>query len=206
LEADAVASQDNGLAVRVTALEAKFDIGQLAVRYSLAADSRDVAGLLALFEPREREVLRHAEAPEDRREEAHDRHAFGLDQFYRSVHQICGHIIELLTPTTARGKLYCRAEHEVGERYIVAALIYNDDYVKVDGEWLFAKRRPQIWYAADLLERPQEVDFASWSGSQAPELPGTFPMWSTFWQERDTAAITSHPVGEASTSNPKSGA
>ncbi len=85
-----------------------------------------------------------------------------LRWFYRSIHQIVGHRVELLGPDTARGQVHCRAEHEVGNRWIVMAIRYDDEYRKVDGQWLFARRREHHWYAADVTDRPQSVAFEGW--------------------------------------------
>ena len=86
-------------------------------------------------------------------------------RFYRSVHQICGHRIELTTKDTATGAVYCRAEHEVGEEWIVMAICYFDEYARVDGEWFFSRRRERHWYAADATSTPQSQGFAGWAGS-----------------------------------------
>src|SRR3974390_1783850 len=92
---------------RLERVEAHLAIQQLPVRYAVAVDGRDVDAWGSLFEPdvdmgrrgRGREVLRSWIEPQIR-------------TFYRSVHQVCGHRIELLTRDTARGTVYCRAEHE----------------------------------------------------------------------------------------------
>ena len=86
------------LAGRIAVLEAKWEIGQLPARYATAADSRDVERLVELFTPHQRDALRRS-------------YTAGLKEFYRSVHQICGHVIELVTGDTARGgrELSCRA-------------------------------------------------------------------------------------------------
>jgi hypothetical protein len=165
---------------RIARVEAYQAIQQLPIRYAMAVDSRDVDTWVRLFEPevdmgrhgRGREVLRGFIEPQ-------------LRSFYRSLHLICGHRIELLDdPQRARGAVYCRAEHEVGERWIVMGICYFDDYRKVDGDWYFARRNEQHWYAADVLERPQAVDFDSWhtSGGPAP-LPHRFPTWASFWSD-----------------------
>ena len=39
----------------------------------------------------------------------------------------------------------------MADRWIVMAIRYDDGYRRVDGEWLFARRRERHWYAADLL-------------------------------------------------------
>jgi hypothetical protein len=165
---------------RLASLEAKFEIGQLPIRYAIAGDSRDVESLIRLFPPAARDALRES-------------YTTGLKEFYRSMHQVCGHYIELLSSSTARGMAYCRAEHEVGDRYIVAGLCYYDEYVKIEGEWLFVKRDPRLWYSVDLLERPQDANFLSWTGSDPASLPASFPKWDTFWHGYDTSDLTRYP-------------
>ncbi len=175
---------------RLAGVEAYQAIQQLPVRYALAVDGRDIDAWVALFVPdvdmgrhgRGRDVLRSYIEPQ-------------LRWFYRSMHQIVGHRIELLDDDSARGAVYCRAEHEVGDRWIVMAICYFDDYRRVDGEWFFARRAEKHWYAADVLERPQAVDFDSWHTSpNAPPLPHAFPTWSTFFDDASAVSeLTRHP-------------
>jgi SnoaL-like domain len=168
---------DERLQDRIERIEAQLAIGQLPIRYALAVDARDLDTWVGLFVPdvdlgrhgRGREALRSLIEPQ-------------LRWFYRSVHQICGHRIELIDADTARGAVYCRAEHEVEDRWIVMAICYFDDYRRVGGEWLFARRAERHWYAADVNERPQAVGFDSWGTSPAPPaLPHRFETWSRFW-------------------------
>ena len=123
--------------------------------------------------------------------------------FYRSIHQICGHRIILGPddpagdgtegPITATGSVYCRAEHEVDDRWIVMGIRYDDRYRRVDGEWLFAQRREHHWYASDVNERPQAVNFDSWGTSgRRPGLPGLDPSWARFFSAGPVH--TAHPV------------
>jgi 3-phenylpropionate/cinnamic acid dioxygenase small subunit len=175
---------------RLERVEAHLAIQQLAVRYALAVDGRDVDAWVAVFEPdvdmgrhgRGRDVLRRYIEPQ-------------LRGFYRSIHQVCGHRVELLTPDTARGTVYCRAEHEVGARWVVMAICYGDDYHRVDGEWYFSRRRERHWYAVDVGEHPQAVAFDSWhAASEPPALPHAFPSWARFWEpEPVTDSITGAP-------------
>lgn len=106
-----------------------------------------------------------------------------LRRFHRSIHLVCGHVIDELGPDTAHGTTYCRAEQEAGDRWMVSVLMYDDEYARVDGRWLFVRRVPQTWYHADMLERPSAVGLHNW-----PEmtrfgitLPGGFPTWAAFW-------------------------
>jgi hypothetical protein len=174
---------------RLVRTEDRFDIGQLPIRYALAVDQRDLDAWVSLFVPdvsvgrrgSGRDVLRTQIEPQVRK-------------FYRSFHQIVGHRIELVDAHTARGQTYCRAEHEVGDRWIVIAIRYDDKYRKVDGEWFFESRRDHHLYSTDLVEHPQSADFNSWKPvAQDPALPHIDTAWSAFWSGYDTSSITSHP-------------
>ncbi len=165
------------LAVRLDQIESRLDIGQLPIRYAMAVDGRDLDAWVSLFVPdvvvgrqaRGRDALRAQIEPL-------------LRTFRASVHQICGHQIDL-DPNDrdrATGATYCRAEHEVGDRWILMAICYFDQYRRVDGEWFFERRRERHWYAADVNEHPQAVAFDSWHGD-TPALPSGFPTWDSFW-------------------------
>ncbi len=159
----------------------------------MAVDSRDVDAWILLFVPdvhvardvSGRAALREAITPQ-------------LRQFYRSIHQIVGHRIEIIDDDHATGSVYCRAEHEVGARWIIMSIRYDDDYQKVNDQWLFARRHEKHWYAADLLEHPQLVALNGWNPpAGTPRLPQESASWASFWGERDTADITSLPVHES---------
>lgn len=180
------------IAQRIARVENTLAIQQLPIRYAMAVDSRDVEGWVELFVPdvrvgggaSGREALRNAMMPLFR-------------QFYRSIHQIVGHRIDLLDTDRAAGSVYCRAEHEVGVRWIVMAIRYDDEYQKVDGQWLFARRKEKHWYAADLLERPQDAAFNSWSPpSGTPQLPQESTSWGAFWAGVDNSGLTSRPTDD----------
>jgi hypothetical protein len=164
------------LSARLDRVESRLAIGQLPIRYAIALDSRDIDAWVALFVPdvqvgRDqvgRDALRAYIEPVVRK-------------FRRSVHQICGHRVDLVDGERATGAVYCRAEHEVGDRWIVMAICYFDEYRRVDGEWLFSRRREKHWYAVDVIDHPQLVGFDSWKLTAPPSLPEFFPTWSPFW-------------------------
>jgi hypothetical protein len=75
------------------------------------------------------------------------------------------------------------------------AIRYDDDNRKVDGQWLFARRRERHWYAADVTDRPQSVAFDGWdTTSDPPDLPGGAETWSMFWADHETSEISNRPV------------
>src|ERR1700682_4046638 len=134
---------DHGLAARLDRIESRLAIQQLPIRYAMAVDGRDIGTWVSLFVP-DVQVGRDSFG----REALQAHIAPLLRTFCRSVHQICGHRIDIDRDDAdqATGAVYCRAEHEVDHRWIVMAICYFDDYRRVDGEWLFARRREKHWY------------------------------------------------------------
>jgi SnoaL-like domain len=173
---------------RLQRVEDMLAIGQLPIRYAMAVDERDVDAWVDLFVPDVRvgaavgrDALRKYITP-------------SLHMFYRSIHQIVGHRIDITDEQRASGNVYCRAEHEVDDRWIVMAIRYDDEYRKADGRWHFVRRKENHWYAADVTERPQTVNFDSWLPTPArPNLPRS-STWHTFWEGVDTSSITQHPI------------
>ena len=182
---------DPGLAERVERIEAQLAIQQLPIRYAMAVDARDIDAWVNCFRPdvnmgrhgTGRDALRRYIEPQVRR-------------FYRSVHQICGHRIELvsaglghrrgLLPRRARGRRPVDRDGDLLLRRVR----------RVDGEWFFSRRRERHWYAADVIQTPQSAGFAGWDGSSEPALPGEFGSWARFWDGDDrAAALTKAPAG-----------
>ena len=168
------------LARRLDRIESHLAIQQLPIRYAMAVDGRDMETWVRLFVPDVRVTKESS---------GRDVLAERIDQmvrtFRRSVHSICGHRVDF-DPSDqdhATGAVYCRAEHEVDDRWIVMAICYFDDYRRVDGEWLFQRRLEKHWYAADINEHPQSVGFDSWDEGRPAPLPDAFPTWAAFWQE-----------------------
>lgn len=189
-------SHEDTAAQRFARMESRLAIQELAVRYALAVDSRDIEAWLGLFVAdvdcgrfgRGREALRQFIEP-------------ALARFYRSIHLVCGHAIDFESDELASGQVYCRAEHEDGTRWIVVPLLYHDTYVRRHDRWYFAKRTDRNWYSADVLERPGSGGFQTWGpvGGREPLLPSSFSTWSGFWAragEETVAAVTAGPVAE----------
>lgn len=171
---------------RLDRLESHLAIQQLPPRYALAVDSRDLDAWLNLFiddvdcgrHGKGREALRRWIDPQ-------------LRTFYRSHHQICGHVIDFLDADHATGKVYCRAEHEDRGKWIVMLICYFDTYERRQGQWYFVRRDEQHWYSSDIVERPTGPNFQRWPGKEheTPNLPGRFASWSEFWSKSDPADI-----------------
>jgi hypothetical protein len=160
----------------VEALESRWAIAQLSARYAAAIDSRDIDAWLELFVPdidcgdrgRGRAALREVIVPV-------------VSRFYRSQHFVHGPVIELDGRDSASGQVYCRAEHEVGDRHIVVAICYFDRYRRLGGRWFFERRRARYWYLADAGQAPSAQGFSAWPEAGEPTLPHYWPSWSAFW-------------------------
>ena len=112
-----------------------------------------------------------------------------LRTFTTSVHFVPNHIIDLDEQDTdrARGLVYCRAEHEVGDSWIVMAITYTDDYRREAGRWRFQRRIERAWYAVDQLDRPVGPGKLRWHPMALgeAELPASWPTWEKFWGQAE---------------------
>lgn len=172
---------------RIARLEAKDEIRQLAYRYALALDARDFDAWESLFVPdcefhsvfgkepiRGREPMRRAISKTFR--------GFGA-----TVHFVGNHVVDLQDEiaaegATATGVVYCRAEHELSDSYVIQSMQYWDRYERHEGAWRFVVRRLRVWYAVDVLERPVGPDSIRWPGSPARRrtLPEAWPTFEPF--------------------------
>lgn len=157
---------------------ARDEIRQLAYRYALAIDSRDVELLVSLFIP-------------DVRVGADTTGREALAEFFRSSLRRIGvsilfvgnHVIEFDDRTRANGVVYCRAQIQDGEKWIEQAILYRDRYEQRDGRWLFVRRIHELWYGVETAERPLDQEPANWPERHVGRgtVPESLPSWKTFW-------------------------
>ena len=179
---------DDNVDDRLRRIEDTLAIQQLPIRYAMAVDERDLDAWIELF-------TSDVQVGRDRfgRDALREAIASMTRHFYRSIHQIVGHRIDLVDADNAVGNVYCRAEHEVGDEWIVMAIRYDDVYRKVDGRWYFSRRKERHWYAADITQPPQSIGFAGWPMAGRPNLPRS-QAWNDFWADVDVTSLTSHTV------------
>ena len=164
----------------VERLLAYEEIRQLAARYAVATDARDLDALVALF-------------VDDVRVGRHLQGRAALKAFFTqslrgvgvTIHNVGTHFIDLDDddPDRARGGVYCRAEVQDGDRWIVQAIQYRDDYERRGGHWYFVRRKHLLWYGRDVGQSPLGLPPANWPehSTGTGELPQTWPTWRTFW-------------------------
>jgi hypothetical protein len=175
------------LEARVLRLEALEEIRQLASRYALALDSRDVAAMAACFVDDVRTL--HGGVGRQAQEAWFDE---VLRPFRTTFHLIGNHVIDLVDEDHATGIVYCRPEHEVDDLWVVMPLQYWDRYERRDGRWYFRSRQVHVFYAADVLEHPLQVEgrfhFPGNPMFEAADLPERWESWQAFWARADADA------------------
>ena len=167
---------------RIDRLESIDAIRQLAGKYSLSLDMRDMDAHVNLFAPDIR-------VGRDKVGRAHFK-AWQTDtlreQFTGTSHHLGQHIIEFVDADHATGVVYSKNEHECGAEWVTMQMLYWDDYERIDGGWYFRRRLPCYWYAADLNKPPIGDMKMRWPGRQP--YNGTFhdlfPSWTEFWAKR----------------------
>jgi ketosteroid isomerase-like protein len=164
-------------------LLAIVEIQQLAHRYAVHLDARDLDRLVALYVPDVR-VTRESSGREALRAD--------FDRSLRAVGvtflQVGNHVVDFADDAHASGVVYTRAEIQDGgpesSRWIIQAIQYHDTYEKRDGHWLFARRKHLLVYGAELGANPLALAPAEWPKHQTGRgtLPGSLASWQQFWK------------------------
>lgn len=168
-------------------LVARDEIRELAQRYALAIDARDLDGLVALFVPdvdcgrwgSGRAALRRSFESQ-------------LRDAGPSVMLVANHVIDLDDDAHARGVVYGVVEVSRPEGWVRQAIRYDDAYERREGAWLFVRRRHRLWYGVVLPYDPLDQPPANWPESQVGRgtLPESLETWRRFHGDR--------PQGEGS--------
>jgi hypothetical protein len=163
---------------RLDRLESHTEIRQLASRYALAVDTRNLDDLVELF-PEDVQVGRDQRG----REAMKAWFARTLSTFGDSIHFVGNHVIDFDGPDEAHGVVTCRDELEKGGEWHVGVIQYWDGYLRRNGRWYFKRRKLHRWYMVDAPLRPfhgagTEADNRNLSVAQ---LPDAWPSWAKFW-------------------------
>jgi hypothetical protein len=166
------------IAARIDRLESYEEIRQLADRYAMAIDSRDLDALVALFVD---DV--HVGKNDVGRDALKRFFDASLREIGVSILNVGNHVIDFDGTDRARGVVYCRGEIEVGDEWVVQAIQYRDAYARRDGHWYFVRREHLLWYGADVLQRPLGLPPANWPEHHTGKgvLPEAWPSWKEFW-------------------------
>lgn len=171
---------DDGLTA-VERVIARDEIRQLAYRYALALDTRDIDLLVSLFVPDVR-VGRAAVGHDALREFwTNSLRAIGV-----SILFVGNHLIDFDDADHARGVVYCRGQIQDGDKWIEQAILYRDTYERRDRRWLFVRRIHELWYGVQTAEQPLAQEPANWPARHVGRgtVPESFPSWGRFWSAR----------------------
>jgi hypothetical protein len=168
----------------VEELLARDQIRQLAERYALAVDGKDIAGLAELF-AHDVDNGRYGTGREGVRTFYDNR----LRLFHCSMHMVGNHVIDFDGDDRAHGIVYCRAHHHMlePEHWFDLALTYWDTYERHGDHWCFRRRQVKSWYRQEFghpehgtsREVAAPGERGPTRGSGMPEAFGTFePFWA----------------------------
>jgi len=163
------------------------EIQQLAHRYAVYLDARDLDRLVALY------------VPDVRVSKAASGHAALRADFERALRavgvtflHVGNHVVDFADDAHASGIVYTRGEIQDGgpqsTRWIVQAIQYHDTYEKRAGRWLFARRRHLLVYGAELGTNPLMLPPAEWPKSQTGRgsVPFDLETWQRFWKRGES--------------------
>ncbi len=169
---------------RIDRLESLDEIRQLAAKYALSLDMRDLDAHVNLFAPDIR-------VSRDQVGRGHLKRWLDdtlRQQFTGTAHHIGNHVIEFDDADHAHGVVYSKNEHETpcenGDvEWVIMQMLYWDNYERIDGRWYFRRRLPCYWYATDLNKPPVGEDKMRWPDREPYEgaYHELFPSWAEFW-------------------------
>jgi hypothetical protein len=187
---------DESLLARLDRLESLDEIRQLAAKYALSLDMRDLDAHVNLF-------VEDIRVSRDRVGRAHLKR--WLDdtlrlQFTGTAHHIGNHIIEFDDADHAHGVLYSKNEHETpradgGSDWVIMQMLYWDNYERRAGRWYFRRRLPCYWYATDLNAPPVGEHKMRWPDREAYDgaYHELWPSWAAFWANAPDSADNDEP-------------
>ena len=141
-----------------TAISAEEAADRLAIRelvdaYAHCADRRDAKGQMGLFTDDTRFLVFMDLNSAEPTQELHGRESLApvfdnLNSYVATMH-FNGQSTVSLEGDHATGETYCLAHHlsvapDGSRTLMVASIRYRDDFVRQDGQWLFAERRLMV--------------------------------------------------------------
>ena len=141
----------------------RLAIRELFDAYASCADRRDARGQMALFTEDTRFLVFMDATSATPTQELHGRESLApvfdnLNTYVATTH-FNGQSTISLQGDRATGESYCIAHHlsvaEDGERTLmIASIRYLDEFVKQDGDWLFAERRLMVDWTETRSSKP----------------------------------------------------
>jgi ketosteroid isomerase-like protein len=154
------------------------EIQQLAIRYTVGIDRRDVDMIAALFVP-DVDCGHWGTGPQAFR----TMYLENDSTFTASIHQTTNHLVDVESDDRASGTAYLHAEQKMHDgSWARLAGAYEDRYEKIDGRWLIRSRKLLFWYRdADAPTGLRDTTYRTFS--KWPNLPEAWPTWEQFWAD-----------------------
>lgn len=155
-------------------------IQQLAAIYPILVDSHDLDGLVELFA--EDATFSRAGVVHSGRDELRAFYDQIMSTYSLTVHTVHQHVVDLaLGADTAVGVQMGHGEVAVDGQRMLAAYRYDDEYRRVDGRWLFARRQMRYEYFTSHEELGLSL-----LGRQRIRVPGAAPRDAEIPEELET--------------------
>jgi SnoaL-like domain len=175
---------------RIQQLESRHAIAELVSSYAIACDSHDIEKLANIFT-----VDGTIESPSKLLEAAgRDGIRATFLKRYKirgpSYHWTHDHkvVFDPDDPDLASGLVLGHAETFPNEEACIAALRYEDDYRRVDGQWLFARRVVKFLYYVPVTEYHKVLGTKLRLLVGGARHPADYPETLRTWQD-----LLSHP-------------
>lgn len=167
------------LEARIERLEALDEIRQLAAKYAVALDMRDLDAVVNLF-------VEDVGVPGKHRGRAALRGWYDTEMRHNllgSAHGVLGHVIDIHDGDNATGLVYSRNDLETVSVWVIELLAYLDSYQRRDGRWYFVRRTPLFWYQSDVTDPPVGPAKMRWPNTPPHDgdFHDAFPSWKEFW-------------------------
>ena len=134
---------------------------ELAHRYAVALDRKDIDALVGLFLPAIREEVGAQLAP-------------AIGRLGVTVLSVTTQTVDIVDDDHATGVVYCTAEIEdPDEGWIRQQIVYLDRYERHDDHWWFKARDHRLVYGVRLAANPLAQRPANWPERQVGR--GTYP-------------------------------
>jgi hypothetical protein len=135
---------------RLARLEARGEIQELLIRYTLHIDDHEFEALGALFTP-DAVFGSPGRMTSGRTDIVANYRRLG-ELYPISLHEVRGLVLEFLDDDQARGQVVGYSEQASAEHTVATSFRYDDEYARVDGHWRFAARRVSTLYALTHAE------------------------------------------------------
>ena len=158
-------------------LVAYEEIRQLASRYALAVNLRDLDALVELFVDDVR-----ARNGRSGRAALRDDFAHAIRNAEVDILDVTTHVIDLIDRDHAAGTVYSRAELGDRRRWERQAIAYEDKYTCRDGLWYFVRRNHRLFYGVDAGPSPLDQEPAEWPRRRIGRgsVPYEWPTWQAY--------------------------